>query len=325
MSRQNGSVAQDDRCWLRKSQLVFLSISSMVVMKAAPFEYSRPTTIDEACALLAANDDARVIAGGQTLVPMMAMRLARPAQLIDISRIPETAVIHNEGDAIIVGATTRQAVAERSALVRVELRLLAKALPWVGHAATRARGTFGGSVANADPAAEIPLVLVALGGTVVLHDANGTYDIAAKDFFVGPMMTSMPAGSCITALRFPCWRGHVGTGFHELSARRCDFALAAAAAQVALDAEGRCTACAVAIGGATPTPMLLEDAAEALIGSPLANGAIADALSDAIAALEIMTDPYGTPEFRRRAAAKLAHRALTDARADALGRIGERA
>ena len=247
-------------------------------MKAAPFEYSRPTTVDEACALLAADDEARLIAGGQTLVPMMAMRLARPARLIDISRISEMAGMYNEGEAIIVGATTRQTVAEHSALVRTKLKLLAKALPWVGHAATRARGTFGGSVANADPAAEIPLVLAALAGTVLLRDANGPYEVAVKDFFVGPMMTSIRSASCITGLRFPSWQGCIGTGFHELSARRSDFALAAAAAQVALDGKGLCTACTVAVGGATPMPTVLEDTAKALIGSSLDNDLIAESL-----------------------------------------------
>src|SRR5262245_50483825 len=127
-------------------------------MKPAPFEYSRPADVAEACALLAADDGARVIAGGQTLVPMMAMRVARPTRLVDISRIADLAFVRQDDSAVAIGAVTRQCVIERHPLVAARLRLLAKVLPWVGHAATRARGTIGGSLANADPAAELSLV-----------------------------------------------------------------------------------------------------------------------------------------------------------------------
>src|SRR5215213_3783356 len=129
-------------------------------MKPAPFEYSRPADIDEACAMLAADDGARVIAGGQTLVPLMAMRLARPSRLIDIARIPGLAYIRDEGDAVAIGATTRQAAVETDKIIRQKLPLLARAVQFVGHTATRARGTVGGSIANADSAAEIALVAV---------------------------------------------------------------------------------------------------------------------------------------------------------------------
>ena len=135
-------------------------------MKPAPFEYSRPADIDEACALLAADDGARVIAGGQTLVPLMAMRLARPTRLIDIARIPGLAYVRDEGKHIAIGATTRQCVIESDAIVRAKLPLLAKVMPFVGHTATRARGTVGGSIVNGDPAAEIVLVAVTLGASV---------------------------------------------------------------------------------------------------------------------------------------------------------------
>ncbi len=141
-------------------------------MKPAAFEYSRPADIDEACALLAADDGARVIAGGQTLVPLMAMRLARPTRLIDIARIPGLAYVRDEGDEIAIGATTRQHVVESDPLVRAKLPLLAKVMPFVGHTATRARGTVGGSIANGDPAAEIVLVAVTLGATLIWRDGG---------------------------------------------------------------------------------------------------------------------------------------------------------
>jgi CO/xanthine dehydrogenase FAD-binding subunit len=292
------------------------------VVKSAPFDYVRPRSVEEACALIGEGDDVTIIAGGQTLVPMMAMRLARPARLVDIARIPELAFIRDEGEAVVIGATTRQVEAERSALVKTKLPLLAKALPWVGHAATRNRGTLGGSIANADPAAEIPLVLVTLGGTIGVRGADGTLELAAEGFFVGPMMTTLPAGSCITQVRFPAWSGRVGAGFAELAARKSDFALAAAAAQIVVDAEGRCTACCIGINGATPAPIRLQRSAQALIGTRLTDADIRQALHGATDRLEIMTDPYGSPDFRRRAATTLALRALVEARDDALGRTG---
>jgi CO/xanthine dehydrogenase FAD-binding subunit len=288
-------------------------------MKPAPFDYVRPASIDEACAALGA-DESVVIAGGQTLIPMLAMRLARPARLIDIARIPGLAGIREEAGAVVIGATTRQVDAERSAIIARRVPLLARALPSVGHAPTRNRGTLGGSVANADPAAEIPLVLVTLGGTVVVRDAAQTQEIAADEFVLGPIMTSLASGALVIALRFPVWTsGRIGVGFHEISTRVSDFAFAAAAAQVALDASGRCTRCAIGIGAATPQPMRLDALANKLVGSTLADTDIRPAIADAIDALDIMVDSHASPDYRRRAAKALAVRALIDARDAAQG------
>ena len=267
-----------------------------------------------------AADESVVIAGGQTLIPMLAMRLARPARLIDIARIPGLAGISEEADAVVIGATTRQVEAERSAIVARRVPLLARALPFVGHAPTRNRGTLGGSVANADPAAEIPLVLVTLGGSVVVRDAAQAQDIAAQDFALGPMMTALASGALVVALRFPVWDGsRIGVGFHEVSTRASDFAFAAAAAQVALDASGRCTRCAIGIGAATPRPVRLDSIANKLTGSSLADLDIRTAIADAVAELDIMVDSHASPDYRRRAAKALAVRALTDARDAARG------
>ena|SRR5689334_5371520 len=284
-------------------------------MKSAPFDYVRPKSAHEVCALLVQNEDACIIAGGQTLVPMMAMRLARPRLLVDIARIPELAGVRLDGDALVIGATTRQVEVERSPLVAAKAPLLAAALPWVGHAATRNRGTVGGSVANADPAAEIPLVATTLGAQILVLEPGGHRAVVADEFFVGPMMTSMSAGSCVTAIRFPVWKhAHIGAAFHEVSVRTSDFALAAAAAQVALDAEGRCIACAIGIGGAPPVPTRLDHAGRSLVGTTLSDEAIHVAIAAAIDALEIMTDPHASTAYRRRAAQALAVRALADAR-----------
>src|ERR1700692_3466689 len=137
-------------------------------MKPAPFDYVRPASLAQACELLAGDEDARVIAGGQTLVPMLAMRLARPAKLIDILRLPELAGIRKEAGTVVVGATTRQAQAERDPVIRASVPMLARVLPWVGHPPTRNRGTIGGSIANADPSAETPLAAGTLGAEMLL-------------------------------------------------------------------------------------------------------------------------------------------------------------
>src|ERR1043165_9864766 len=259
-------------------------------MKAASFEYVRPHSVEEACGLLSADPEAVIVAGGQTLVPMMAMRLARPARPVGIARISELPGICDDGAAIAVGAATRQITAANDDLIARKVPLLAAALPWVGHAATRNRGTIGGSVANADPAAEIPLVLVTLKGTIVLRNSGGSRSIAANEFFLGPMMTAMTAGSCMTEIRFPVWQtSRIGVGFQEVSARRSDFALVSAAAQVALDDSGRCTTCALGIGGATAVPQRLDAFCGALSGSRLSDAEIAEAVAAATASLEIMS------------------------------------
>src|SRR6266478_4278470 len=269
-------------------------------MKPAPFEYVRPDTLAEACALLAGDEDARLIAGGQTLVPMLAMRLARPARLIDILRLPELAGIRQESGAVVVGATTRQAHAERDPVIRASVPMLARVLPWVGHPPTRNRGTVGGSIANADPSAEIPLVAVTLRADIMLATPDGPTSMPADDFFIGPMLTTIGLGECVSAIRFPVWpQPRVGVGFFEISARRSDFAFVAAAAQVALDEEGRCLDAALGVGGVGDRPLRLD--VSSLVGTELDAGSIAAAVA----------------AYRRRVARVLCIRALEQARVNA--------
>jgi CO/xanthine dehydrogenase FAD-binding subunit len=283
-------------------------------MKPAPFEYARPADVDEACALLAADDSARIIAGGQTLVPMMAMRLARPTLLVDIARIPGLAFVREEGGAVVIGATTRQATAENDPLVRVRLPLLAKAMPYIGHAPTRARGTVGGSLVNADPAAELALVAVTLGATLRWREGGRTTEVEASEFFVGPMVTTLPEAACLISVSFPVWAGpRIGVGFHEVSARKSDFAYAAAAAQIALDADGKCERVAVGIGAATSFPILLASVGEALHGTRAEENIVRDSLDAAIDTLDIAIDPYASVAYRKRAARALATRAIAEA------------
>jgi CO/xanthine dehydrogenase FAD-binding subunit len=288
-------------------------------MKAAPFEYSRASDIDEACGWLAADEGARVIAGGQSLVPMMAMRLARPTRLIDINHIAALSYIREENGAIVIGATTRQCAVERSALIAGKLPLLTRAIPFIGHGATRARGTIGGSIAHADPAAELPLVAMTLDATVSYRAGGKTVDVAAQDFHIGPMVTSLPQGGCLTGVRFPVWPGVVGVGFHEVNARTSDFAFVAAAAQVALDEDGKANRIAIAVGAATDFPIRLVRAEQQLNGTVLDPKTVRAAVQETLAEIETLDDLHASAAYRRRAAATLAARAVADALLHAQG------
>jgi CO/xanthine dehydrogenase FAD-binding subunit len=294
-------------------------------MKAALFEYARPASLDEACAMLAADDDVRVIAGGQTLVPLMAMRLARPSRVVDIARITELAYIRRSVDVVAIGATTRQCVVERDPIVRAGVPLLAKVMPFVGHAATRARGTVGGSLANADPAAEIVLVAITLGATLTYRVGTDSSQVSAADFFIGPMTTALPPVGCLVSVRFPVWRERrIGVGFHEANARRSDFAYVSAAAQMALDEAGVCRRLAVGVGAATDVPLRLDTVAKALEGTRVEEAAAHAAVHAALANIQPLSDLHASAAYRRRAAVTLAVRAIMDARksAEAVGADG---
>jgi CO/xanthine dehydrogenase FAD-binding subunit len=285
-------------------------------VKAAPFDYVRPESLAEACALLAADADARAIAGGQTLVPMMAMRLARPTRLVDIYRLPELRGIEGDDDGVTIRAATRQVEAEHSPAVRRLAPLLAKALPWVGHPSTRNRGTIGGSIANADPAAEIPLVAVTLGARIDVTDPVGAAAHEAGDFFIGPMLTPLAPGDCVSAVRFPRWRQErVGTAFHEVSARRADFAFVAAAAQVALDAEGCIAEAVLGIGGVGDRPVRIDTSA--LAGQRPDRRLVEEVARAGTGDLRASSDMHASAAYRQRVAAVLGARALIDACADA--------
>jgi CO/xanthine dehydrogenase FAD-binding subunit len=227
--------------------------------------------------------------------------------------------IRKDGDGIAIGATTRQCVMERDALVAAELPLLARAIPYIGHSATRARGTVGGSLANADPAAELSLIAVTLDAVLSYRQGGKTGTMPARDFFVGAMTTNLPAGACLTGVRFPIWRGEkIGTGFDEVNARRSDFAFVAAAAQVELDAGGKCQRIAIGVGAATDFPIRLEAAEKRLQGTALDTKAVDAAVRDALAGIEPLSDLHASTGYRRRAAVSLAIRAVADARASAL-------
>ncbi len=285
-------------------------------MKPAAFDYVRAESAAHASALLAEDDNARIIAGGQTLVPMLAMRLARPSRLIDVARIAELSYIRDSADHIAIGATTRQVLVEKSELISARLPLLHKAIEWVGHPPTRARGTVGGSLANSDPAAEISLVAATLGATLRYVDETGENAVSTEEYFIGPMITALPQTACLVGVDFPVWEEKsVGTGFEEVNARSSDFAFVSAAAQVALDGDGKCTRIALGIGGLGDFPLRVDmDDAKGDLDN---EAALRDAIYAGIADVEPLADLHASAEYRQRVAVTLALRGLRSAAAEA--------
>lgn len=287
-------------------------------MKPVPFDYIRPGSVEETCALLAADDETRVIAGGQSLVPMLNMRVARPTRLVDILRLPGLSGVRDGGNTVVIGATTRQAVAERDPIIAAKAPLLAKVFPWIGHAATRQRGTVGGSIAHADPSAEIPLVAATLGADIVVRGVSGETVINADAFFLGPMVTALPQGGLLAEIRLPVWpQPRLGVGFHEVNARHSDFAFVCAAAQIAVDYDGRCSACALGVGGLGEYPVRLKEAETVLVGTALEDAAVYDAIGAAMDKLDVWGDLHASAHYRRRVGGVLARRAVRDAQRSA--------
>ena len=285
-------------------------------MKPAPFEYSRATSTVEACELLRRHgDEAKILAGGQSLVPMMAMRLVRPAWLIDINEISALKFVNIEKDAVRVGACTRQRTVERDQALAVRVPLLAQALAWVGHVQTRNRGTIGGSLAHAYPCAELPLVAQVLGARMLLRSAKGTRLVEAEKFFSGPMATSARSDECLEEIQWPAWSWrHTGSAFTEISVRHGDFAMVAAAAQIAVDGDGRCVRAAFGMGGAGGTPLAFPKIAARLVGTRLDDEVVKDAAHAAAAETEPGSDLHASAEYRRHLAGVLAARVLREAR-----------
>ncbi len=291
-------------------------------MKAAPFEYARAGSVREACELLARHGDgAKLVAGGQSLVAMMAMRLLRPAWLVDINEIEALQFVAIEHHAVRIGACTRQRAVERDDALAARVPLLRQALAWVGHLQTRNRGTIGGSLAHADPAAELPLVAQVLGARVVLRSSAGARTLAADRFFAGPMTTALRPDECLEESHWPVWpERRTGSAFTELSIRHGDFAIVAAAAQLALDADGRCTRAAFGLGGAAGTPLAFPHLAARLVGTRLDEAVVQEAARAAAAETQPGSDLHASAAYRRHLAGILAARALRAAHAAALAR-----
>lgn len=292
-------------------------------MKAAPFSYSRATSVAEACDWLRRDgDDVKLIAGGQSLVPMMAMRLTRPRRLIDINEIGALKFVAVGAGIARTGAGTRQCVIERDDALAAKVPLLRQALSWVGHAQTRNRGTVGGSLAHADPAAELPLAAQVLGATLVLRSASGARELSAAEFFTGPLMTAMNPDECLEEIRWPVWpETRSGSAFIEVSRRHGDFAMVAAAAQVVLAGDGRCVRASLGLGGGGSVPRAFPVISARLAGTKLEEEVVKDAAAAAAADVDFYGDLHASAEYRRHLAVTLVARALRAAREQANSRI----
>jgi carbon-monoxide dehydrogenase medium subunit len=283
-------------------------------MKPSTFEYHAPEAVDEAVALLAElGDGAKVLAGGQSLVPMLSLRLAYFDHLVDIGRIGELGGIGYEPDAVVVGATTVDAVVEDDAELAARVPLLARVTPLVGHFQIRNRGTVGGSIAHADPAAEYPAVALALGAEMEAVSRRGRRRIPADTFFTGFWTTELAPDELLAAVRFPVWAGRCGFSIREYARRFGDFALAGAVVAVQVDGDDRIERCAIGLLGLGPTPLRATAAERAAVGQGAA--VAADELGHlAMSELtEVPSDLHGSDSYRRRVGAAMVSRAWVEA------------
>jgi carbon-monoxide dehydrogenase medium subunit len=282
-------------------------------MKPAAFDYYRPGTLDEALALLARHaGDAKPLAGGQSLIPAMNFRLATPAVLVDLNALSELAYIDDGPDGLRLGGMTRQRAVERSSAVAKEAPLVTEAMPFIAHPAIRNRGTFGGSLAHADPAAELPAVMLALNAQFGIRSATASRTVRADQFFVGLFTTAVEPGELLTEIMIPKTPARTGHAFLEMSRRHGDFALVGVAASVTVDDQGRCAAARIALLSVGDRPMLAQHAGDALLGQMPSPDAIR-AAADAAAADDIdpSSDIHASARYRRHLAGVLTRRALT--------------
>ena len=284
-------------------------------MKPAKFEYHAPATLDAAIALLAQyQGEARLLAGGQSLLPMMNFRLVTPAAIIDLNRIGDLGYIRAQAGIVRIGTMTRHRAVEFSPVVAEHLPLLAEAIRLVAHLPIRTRGTIGGSIAHADPAAELPMVLQALEGEVVARGPDGERVIKASDFFQGLMTTSLRSDEMIVELRFPAMPKQAGWAVEEFARRRGDFAIAAIAAVVERAGE-RCSKARLATAGIGEVSLRLRAAEEVLERDGLTDAAIAAAAAKASSLVSPLSDQQASAEYRRHLTGLLTERALRRARA----------
>ncbi len=279
-------------------------------MKLPPVDYEAPETVSEAVDLLAEyRDDASVLAGGQSLIPLLALRLARPSVLIDINGIAELSGVSATDGWVTIGAMTREYVAEESGTVTDTVPLLAAALPFIGHEAIRSRGTIGGSLAHADPAAELPAVARALDAEFVVRGQSGERVIPAAEWFEGYLTTSRRSDELLVAARFPAARPGTGASFQEVARRHGDFAIVGLAVSLALS-DGAISAAQLAFAGLSDVPVRATDAEDLLVGEVPSTELFDEAARRATEDIDPPADLHGSSEYRKKVAAALVRRGL---------------
>jgi CO/xanthine dehydrogenase FAD-binding subunit len=279
-------------------------------MKPAPFRYIRASSLDDALAGLAGHgDDAKVLAGGQSLIALMNLRLIRPAVLVDINRLAELAYIRQDNGTLAIGALTRQSAVESSEMIARQCPLMAEAIRFVAHRPIRNRGTVGGNLAHADPTSELPAVAVALGATLVARSQRGHRTIAADNFFVGPLSTALAAHELLTEVRVPVWPAGQGWSFMEVSPRAGDYALVGVAATLRA-ADGVCQGARLVYSGVGPRPVRVVKAEQVLVGRPSREATFREAAEIAAEQVDPSSDFHATAEYRRDLVRALTRRAL---------------
>jgi CO/xanthine dehydrogenase FAD-binding subunit len=291
-------------------------------MKPAPFEYYAPMDSAEALDLLARyGDEAKILAGGQSLMPLMNMRLARPRVLVDINRLAELAHISLGTDGTLaIGALTRQRTVERAPQIQTHNPLLAAVMPYLGHVQIRNRGTIGGSIVHADPAAELPALCLALQAEFVLRNATDQRTVRAADFFLTYLTTAIEPVEMLVDIRFPVWNPQWRWGFQEVCRRQGDFALVGAVALLQLDEDAVCQTARLILFGVGGAPLQPQMAEELLLGQRL-DSRVLDQVANAVAAeLEPDADMHASAEYRQEVGGVVARRALEAALGQARGR-----
>jgi aerobic carbon-monoxide dehydrogenase medium subunit len=282
-------------------------------MKMPPFDYARPSSVSEAVALLAAHEDAKVLAGGQSLVPMLAFRLASPSLLVDLGRLAELRRIEISDQGLVLGAMTRWCDILADARLRKAHPLLVAGVEHVAHYQIRNRGTVGGSLAHADPAAEMPGLALVCDAQIATVGKSGERVIAAASFFKGPLMTALAPDEIIVEVRLPAWPAARRWGFREFARRRGDFAMAAAAVWYDQDAQGRARDAHVGAIGVSDRPLRLAPVEAVLKGRVIDEAAIAEAEAAAAAAVDPPEDIHASAAYRRALIGTMVERALRDA------------
>ncbi|MGE5305960.1 MAG: FAD binding domain-containing protein [Alphaproteobacteria bacterium] len=281
-------------------------------MKPASFEFFDPQNLNEALGLLNQyGNEARILAGGQSLMPLMNLRLARPKVIVDINRLADLAYIESgAGTGLAIGGLTRHRALERSPLVQEQNPLLAETLPLIGHAHIRNRGTIGGSLVHADPAAELPALALLLDARLVLRSLNGQRIVHARDFFESYMTTAIEPVELLTEIRFPAWLPRSGWAIQEVSRRAGDFAMVGVVALLTGNGNGSCEDARIALFGVAATPVRIEQAEALLKGAHLDNQILPEAARIVSDVLEPDADVHASAAYRKDVAGALTRRAL---------------
>jgi aerobic carbon-monoxide dehydrogenase medium subunit len=280
----------------------------------AAFDYHPATSVDEAIALLQQyGDEAKLLAGGHSLLPTMKLRLAQPGHLIDLGRIDGLSYIREDDGVVAVGAMTRYVDIERSEVLKKHFALLPEGVAEIGDQQVRNRGTIGGSIAHSDPAADTPGIVLALKAEIVAKGPNGVRTIKADDFFMDLFQTALQPDEVITEIRFPKPPEHTGSAYMKLANKASHYAVVGCAAVVTLDSNGTCTSASVVITGASVKPTRASTVEAGLVGKKLDEATIANAASHAADGLELVSDIHGSQEYRAQMATVLARRVVARA------------